>query len=75
MTTPGGGKSSDILPDKRPKKESYAQQAGDRVRLSDGTMREVVQNPLDGVWMILKDVGADDGDAEMVLLSDIDGPA
>jgi hypothetical protein len=73
MTTPG--KPEDVLPDKRPKKESYAQQAGDRVRVSDGSVREVVTNPLDGVWMILKEIGADDADAEMVLLSDIDGPA
>ena len=75
MTTSGEGKPGDVLPDKRPKKESFAQQAGDRVRLGDGTIREVVTNPMDGVWMILKAVGGDDGDAEMVLLADIDGPA
>jgi hypothetical protein len=73
MTT--SGKAEDVPPDKRPKRESFAQQAGDRVRLGDGTIREVVTNPMDGVWMILKDVGGDDDDAEMVLLSDIDGPA
>jgi hypothetical protein len=67
--------TDEVLPDKRPKKESFAQQAGDRVRLGDGSVREVVTNPMDGVWMILKDIGDDDTDAEMVLLSDIDGPA
>lgn len=73
MTT--SGKPEDVLPDKRPKRESFAQRAGDRVRLGDGSIREVVTNPLDGVWMILKDVGGDDAQAEMVLLADIDGPA
>ena len=66
--------TDEVLPDKRPKKESFAQQAGDRVRLGDGSVREVVTNPMDGVWMLLKDIGDDDTDAEMVLLSDIDGP-
>ena len=62
------------IPEIRPKKEAIAKQAGDRVRLTDGRTAEVVTNPMDGVWLIVRDVdgGADE---EMVLLTDIAGPA
>jgi hypothetical protein len=70
-----GVNPSDVPPDKRPKKEILAMQAGDRVRLSDGSVREIVTNPMDGVWLILKEIGGVDGDDEMVLVTEIDGPA
>jgi hypothetical protein len=62
------------VPESRPKKESIAKQPGDRVRLTDGRVAEVVTNPMDGVWLIVRavdDAGVDD---EMVLLTDIAGP-
>lgn len=63
------------VPDKRPKKEIVAMQAGQRIRLADGSVREIVVNPMDGVWLIVKEAGAADADDEMVLVTDVDGPA
>jgi hypothetical protein len=63
------------VPESRPKKEAYAKQSGDRVRLNDGRIAEVVNNPLDGVWLIVRAVDDAGADEEMVLLTDIAGPA
>ena len=73
--TQSEGPHHSIPPDKRPRKEAMALQPGDRIRLSDGSLREVVTNPLDGVWLIVKEIGADAADEEMALLTDIAGPA
>jgi hypothetical protein len=62
------------VPESRPKKESIAKQPGDRVRLTDGRVAEVVTNPMDGVWLIVRAVDEDGADEEMVLLTDIAGP-
>ena len=64
-----------VPPDVRPKRDAMAHRPGDRVRLKDGSVREVVNNPMDGVWMIVKEIGDDGADDEMVVLTDIDGPA
>ena len=66
---------TEVPPDKRPKRDIVALVAGDRVRLSDGTVREIVTNPHDGVWLIVKPVGAGDADEEMALITEIDAPA
>lgn len=66
---------TDVPPDKRPKRDIVGLQAGERVRLSDGTLREIVTNPLDGVWLIVKAIDDPDGDEEMALITEIDGPA
>jgi hypothetical protein len=63
------------VPESRPKKESIAKQAGDRVRLLDGRSMEVVTNPMDGVWLIVRALDEADAGEEMVLLTDIAGPA
>lgn len=64
------------VPESRPKKESIAKQAGDRVQLLDGRSMEVVTNPMDGVWLIVRAAGDADAEEEMVLLTDIAaGPA
>ena len=63
------------VPESRPKKEAIAKQSGDRVRLNDGRIAEVVTNPLDGVWLIVRAVDDAAADEEMVLLTDIAGPA
>jgi len=73
--TQDGGKPHDVLPDKRPKRDIVAMQPGERVRLSDGTVREIVTNPMDGVWLIVKEIGVDGADDEMALITEIDGPA
>jgi hypothetical protein len=73
--TQNEGKAKPVLPDKRPKRDIVALQTGDRVRMSDGTLREIVTNPMDGVWLIVKAIGADDADDEMALITEIDGPA
>lgn len=61
------------VPESRPKKESIAKRPGDRVRLTDGRVAEVVNNPMDGVWLIVRDVDAAGAEEEMVLLTDIAG--
>jgi hypothetical protein len=63
------------VPEQRPKREIVAMQAGQRVRLLDGSIREIVTNPMDGVWLIVKEVGVDGADDEMALVTDIAGPA
>ena len=65
----------EIPPDKRPKRDIVRLQPGDRIRMSDGTLREIVTNPLDGIWLIVKEIGADGADEEMALITEIDGPA
>ena len=62
------------VPESRPKKEAYEKRPGDRVRLNDGRIAEVVNNPLDGVWLIVR-ADEDGADEEMVLLTDVAGPA
>jgi hypothetical protein len=62
------------VPESRPKKESIAKQSGDRVQLMDGRIAEVVTNPMDGVWLIVRAVDDAAADEEMVLLTDIAGP-
>ncbi|MGA2392871.1 MAG: hypothetical protein ABSH03_05945 [Candidatus Lustribacter sp.] len=44
------------------------------MRLTDGRVAEVVTNPMDGVWLIVRAVDEDGADEEMVLLTDIAGP-
>jgi hypothetical protein len=61
-------------PWERPKKDALALQPGDRVRLLDGSLREIVNNPMDGVWMIVKEPDDISGDDEMVVITDIAGP-
>lgn len=73
--TQEGNKPVEVPPDKRPKRDIVALKSGDRVRMSDGTLREIVTNPLDGVWLIVKAIGAPDADEEMALITEIDGPA
>lgn len=69
------GKGEYVPFDKRPKKDIYALQAGKRVRLADGSVCEITNNPLDGVWMIVKAIGVPGAEEEMILLTDIEGPA
>ncbi|HEV8022544.1 MAG TPA: hypothetical protein VGP41_14815 [Candidatus Lustribacter sp.] len=69
------GKPVEVPPDKRPKRDIVALHAGDRVRLSDGTLREIVTNPHDGVWLIVKEIDDADAGEEMALITEIDGPA
>lgn len=66
---------TDVPPDKRPKRDIVALRAGDRVRLSDGTVREIVTNPLDGIWLIVKAIDDPDAAEEMALITEIDAPA
>ena len=70
--TEDAGRLRTNAPEARPKKESIAKQPGDRVQLIDGREAEVVNNPMDGVWLIVRALedGADD---EMALLTDIAG--
>jgi hypothetical protein len=71
----GEKKIAYVPPDVRPKRDTMAHQPGDRVRLTDGSLREVVNNPMDGVWMIVKEIDVADAEDEMVVLTEIAGPA
>jgi hypothetical protein len=72
---PGEAKPGEVAPDARPKRDIVAMQPGDHVRLSDGSVREIVVNPMDGVWMIVKEIGVEGADDEMALITEILGPA
>jgi hypothetical protein len=48
-------------------------QPGARVRLSDGSIVVVVDNPRDGAWLMCRPVDGTDEDKEAVFVSDIEG--
>ena len=62
------------VPDKRPKKEIVAMRPGQRIRMGDGSIREIVTNPMDGVWLIVTDPRVPDAEEEMALITDVEGP-
>jgi hypothetical protein len=72
---PGEAKPGYVAPDARPKRDIVAMQPGDHVRLADGSVREIVVNPMDGIWMIVKEIGVEGADDEMALITEILGPA
>jgi hypothetical protein len=61
-------------PWERPKMTALGLKPGERIALIDGSIREVVNNPGDGVWMIVKEIDDDSAGDEMVVITDIAGP-
>lgn len=54
----------------RPSHKVLALAEGDRVRLLDGSVREVTDNPRDGVWIMCRPLGGSD-EEELVAITDI----
>jgi hypothetical protein len=55
----------------RPKREALALRSGDRIRVADGSWYSVIDNPADGVWLVVAGVLDDISDEQMILLADV----